>query len=73
VFDSVFQVGVLRPNNSIGPLSLWERARVRVLLICFKSVFDSVFQVGVLRPKNSVGPLSLWERARVRVLLIFIV
>ncbi len=28
-FGSVFQVGVTRINNSVSPLSLWERARVR--------------------------------------------
>ncbi len=28
-FDSVFQVGVVSPNTSVSPLSLWERARVR--------------------------------------------
>jgi len=28
-FDSVSQVGVFRPNTSVSPLSLWERARVR--------------------------------------------
>jgi hypothetical protein len=28
-FGSVFQVGVLPANNSVSPLSLWERARVR--------------------------------------------
>ncbi len=26
---SLFQVGVSRTNNSVSPLSLWERARVR--------------------------------------------
>jgi len=61
-FDSVSQVGIPDLNNSVGPLSLWERARVRVLLICFKSVFNSVFQVGVLRPNNSGrSPLPLGE------------
>jgi hypothetical protein len=29
VFNSVFHVGVALPNNSVSPLSLWERARVR--------------------------------------------
>jgi len=28
-FGSVFQVGVSRTNNTVSPLSLWERARVR--------------------------------------------
>jgi hypothetical protein len=28
-FGSVFQVGVLRINNAVSPLSLRERARVR--------------------------------------------
>jgi hypothetical protein len=28
-FDSVFQVGVVSPNTTVSPLSLWERARVR--------------------------------------------
>ena len=28
-FDAVFQVGVHRINNTVSPLSLWERARVR--------------------------------------------
>jgi hypothetical protein len=28
-FGLVFQVGVTRKNNSVSPLSLWERARVR--------------------------------------------
>jgi hypothetical protein len=28
-FSSVFQVGVSRTNNTVSPLSLWERARVR--------------------------------------------
>ena len=28
-FDSVFHVGVTRPNTSVSPLSLWERVRVR--------------------------------------------
>jgi hypothetical protein len=32
-FDWIFQVGVTRKNNAISPLSLWERARVRVLLL----------------------------------------
>jgi hypothetical protein len=29
VFSPVFQVGVTRKNNSVSPLSLGERARVR--------------------------------------------
>jgi hypothetical protein len=29
-FDSISQVDVSRPDNSVSPLSLWERARVRV-------------------------------------------
>ncbi|EJM29858.1 hypothetical protein PMI23_04922, partial [Pseudomonas sp. GM24] len=32
-FDWIFQVGVTRKNNAISPLSLWERARVRALLL----------------------------------------
>ncbi|WP_191630959.1 hypothetical protein [Pseudomonas fluorescens] len=28
-FDAMLQVGVTRKNNSVSPLSLWERARVR--------------------------------------------
>jgi hypothetical protein len=28
-FGAMFQVGVTRINNSVSPLSLWERARVR--------------------------------------------
>jgi hypothetical protein len=28
-FDSISQVGVSRIFNAVGPLSLWERARVR--------------------------------------------
>jgi len=28
-FHSVIQVGVVRKYNSVSPLSLWERARVR--------------------------------------------
>ena len=34
-FDWVFHVGVTLPNTAISPLSLWERARVRGLLIWF--------------------------------------
>ncbi|SDT61328.1 hypothetical protein SAMN05216579_4913 [Pseudomonas granadensis] len=30
-FDSIFQVGVTSPANAVGPLSLWERVRVRGL------------------------------------------
>ncbi len=36
-FDSVFHVGVTLPNTTVSPLSLRERARVRVFLICFKT------------------------------------
>jgi hypothetical protein len=28
-FDWIFQVGVVRENISVSPLSLWERVRVR--------------------------------------------
>jgi hypothetical protein len=28
-FDWIFQVGVIRKNISVSPLSLWERVRVR--------------------------------------------
>jgi hypothetical protein len=31
-FASIFQVGVTLESNSISPLSLWERVRVRGLL-----------------------------------------
>jgi hypothetical protein len=31
-FDSILQVGVRRTDTSVSPLSLWERARVRVFL-----------------------------------------
>jgi hypothetical protein len=28
-FDAISHVGVPLPNTTVGPLSLWERARVR--------------------------------------------
>jgi hypothetical protein len=37
-FDSVFHVGVDPPNTSVSPLSLWERARVRVCFGLFRYV-----------------------------------
>jgi hypothetical protein len=70
-FNAVSHVGVPLRNTTVSPLSLRERARVRVLLIqALKLKFDSVFHVGVTLPNTSVSPLSLRERARVRVLLI---
>jgi hypothetical protein len=66
VFDAVSHVGVPRPNTSLSPLSLRERARVRGLLIFCIFAFDSVSHVGVFRLNTSVSPLSLRERVRVR-------
>jgi hypothetical protein len=40
-FNSDFHVGVSRPNTSVSPLSLWERARVRVRFWLFKSVSNN--------------------------------
>jgi hypothetical protein len=40
-FDSVFHVGVHPPNTSVNPLSLWERARVRVCFWLFNDVSNS--------------------------------
>jgi hypothetical protein len=42
VFGSISHVGVPHPNTPISPLSLWERARVRVCFWLFK--FASAFQ-----------------------------
>jgi len=58
------QVGVLRINTAISPLSpkgIGSRS------LCFtRPEFGSVFQVGVLRINTAVSPLSLRERVRVR-------
>jgi hypothetical protein len=37
-FDLVFHVGVPPPDTAVSPLSLWERARVRVGFWLFKFV-----------------------------------
>jgi hypothetical protein len=36
-FGSVFQIGVPSPNNSVSPLSLRERARVRGFLLLLEN------------------------------------
>ena len=41
--DWIFQVGVTRIFNAVGPLSLWERARVRG------------FSAGQKKPRNIAG------------------
>jgi hypothetical protein len=40
-FNAVFHVGVPLPNTSVSPLSLWERARVRVGFWLFKFVSNN--------------------------------
>ncbi len=40
-FDSIFHVGVALPDNAVSPLSLRERARVRVGFWLFKFVPDN--------------------------------
>ena len=44
-FGSVFQVGVPRINNTVSPLSLWERARVRGFWRCqWATLLTSIFE-----------------------------
>ncbi len=65
-FNSDFHVGVPRLNNSVSPLSLWERARVRVAIwSVFKAVSEfaepshKVFRLSVGRAISSLFPSLL--------------
>ena len=74
-FNSDFHVGVPRLNNSVSPLSLWERARVRVAIwSVFKAVSEfaepshKVFRLSVGRAISSLLVSPKLRRSGVRTL-----
>jgi len=57
-FNSDFHVGVPRLNNSVSPLSLWERARERARVrVAIWSVFKAVSEFA--EPSHKVFRLSV--------------
>ena len=81
IMDSAksFHVGVSPEHPPIGPLYLWERARVRAgpyanFRLKALAILDSAkpFHVGVPPEHPPINPLYLWERVRVRAKALMI-